>query len=368
MTTFLQLHVLTTYPAANLNRDDTGRPKTLIFGGAERLRVSSQSLKRALRTSDLFCERIGGKPGATDGNIGTRSNTFTAALVKALQTRNMPDDDIEKKVGAVIEKAKLGKPKKEKIIYTEQLVHLSPEELARLENLADRLMAGDELAEKEAVVLVAKPRAADIALFGRMLADNPGYNVEAACQVAHAFTTHKATVEDDFYTAVDDLKNADRDADRGAGFMGVMEHGSGVFYLYICLDASLLVRNLAGDVDLAIKTGCALIEAAAMVSPKGKQNSYASRAYADFALLETGTHAPRTLAAAFIKPVGVDRENDYGAASKKRLIALRGQFDAAYGKPDNRGEKIVDVSGDTEGKVSLAELLALAEEAIKHAA
>ena len=355
MTTFVQLHVLTTYAAANLNRDDTGRPKTMHFGGAERLRVSSQSLKRAFRTSDVFCEAVGGARG-------TRSNTFTESLVAALRKRGVPDDQIPKRVSAVIEKDKLGKPKKENVTHTEQLVHLSPEELTRLDSLVERLVAGDELADKETLVLVEKPRAADIALFGRMLADNPRYNVEAAAQVAHAFTTHRVSVEDDFYTAVDDLKNADREADRGAGFIGVQEFGAGVFYLYICLDADQLVRNLAGDKALAGTTAEALIEAATTVSPRGKQNSFASRAFASFALVEVGSRAPRQLAAAFLKPVGASQNdgNDFGAASVRRLLDLRAKFDACYG-PCSTRHAVLDVS---TGNGSLAALKALAKEAV----
>lgn len=353
MSIFLQLHVLTTYAASNLNRDDTGRPKTLMFGGAERLRISSQSLKRALRTSDVFADAVGGARG-------TRSNTFTEALVSVLRKRGLADDDIVKRVSAVIEKDKLGKPKKDKPMDTEQLVHLGPEELSRLESLADRLIAGDELADKETLVLVQQPRAADIALFGRMLADNPLYNVEAAAQVAHAFTTHRVSVEDDFYTAVDDLKSANREADRGAGFIGVQEYGAGTFYLYACLDASLLVRNLAGDKALAGTTAEALVEALTTVSPKGKQNSFASRAFGGYALGEMGTRAPRSLAAAFAKPVGTDGENDYETASKARLVKLRDNFNTVYGECSTKHE-IVDVAAGTG---SLAALKALAREAV----
>jgi CRISPR system Cascade subunit CasC len=358
MTTFLQLHVLTTYPAANLNRDDTGRPKTMYFGGCERLRVSSQSLKRAIRTSDVFA-------GALNGALGTRSNIFADKLVRALESRGLQRDDAQKRVGVVIEKDKLGKRKADRPTDTEQLVHLAPEELQKLDALADRLAAGEELAEKETVVLVAKPRAADIALFGRMLADNPAFNVEAAAQVAHAFTTHRVSVEDDYYTAVDDLKAADREADRGAGFIGVQEYGAGVFYLYLCLDASQLVRNLPGDRALAVSAAEALVDAACTVSPKGKQNSYASRAYANFALAEIGSRTPRTLAAAFLRPVGAgDQEIDYGAISAERLMKLRGNFDNAYGKTWTKDAKL-DVFG---GEGSLSDLKALAREAIDAAA
>lgn len=354
MTIFLQLHVLTTYAASNLNRDDTGRPKTLSFGGAERLRVSSQSLKRAIRTSDVFAEAVGAARG-------TRSNTFTEALVKALRTRGLSDEDITKRVSAVITKDKLGAPKKEDLKLTEQLVHLGPEELARLEGLADRLAAGtDELADKEALVLVQKPRAADIALFGRMLADNPGFNVEAACQVAHAFTTHRVSVEDDFYTAVDDLKSANRDADRGAGFIGVQEYGSGVFYIYVCLDASLLVRNLAGDKDLAGNAAEAFVEAVTTVSPKGKQNSFASRAYADYTLAELGTRSPRSLGASFVKPIGADGENDFRTASIDRLTKTRALIDGVYGHVASKTAQLNVLTG--EG--TLTAIKALAREAV----
>src|SRR5690606_31385271 len=127
---------------------------------------------------------------------------------------------------------------------------------------------------------------------------------------------------------------------------------------------TLLKDNLPGDTDLAIKAGRALIEAAATVSPKGKQNSFASRAYADFLLLEAGSRAPRTLAAAFLKPVGQgDSENDYGAISKKRLLELRGKFDTAYGAADSE-PGILDVSA---GQGSLEAILEKAGKAIGNA-
>ncbi len=356
MATFLELHILTTYAASNLNRDDTGRPKSLSFGGAERLRVSSQSLKRAIRTSDVFADAVGSARG-------TRSTAFTASLVKTLQEKGLAEEEITKRVGSVITKGKLGAPKKEDNRLTEQLVHLAPEELELIEGLADRLMQGDELADKEALVLAQKPRAADIALFGRMLADNPSFNVEAACQVAHAFTTHRVSIEDDFYTAVDDLKAANSEADRGAGFIGVQEYGAGVFYLYICLNASLLVSNLPGDKDLATKAAEALIEAAMTVSPKGKQNSFASRAYAMHVLGEMGTRAPRSLAAAFLKPVGADGENDFATASSDRLTKLHDSFERVYGE---HAKKTVTLDV-LNAKGSLAELKELAREAINAA-
>lgn len=324
MTMFLQLHILTAYAAANLNRDDTGRPKTLRFGGAERLRVSSQSLKRAFRTSDVFANAL---PGA----LGTRSQRFMQSLIDALVARGLDAEAATARAEAVIEHDRLGKVKDKGkgSAKTEQLVHLGPDELETLENLADRLAASDSLDDKAMLVLKDKPRAADIAMFGRMLADNSGFNVEAAVQVAHAFTTHRATVEDDYYTAVDDIKNADGDADRGAGFIGEQSFGAGLFYLYICIDADLLTANLAGDKALACTAIEALIRAAATVSPSGKQNTYASRGRASYMMLETGAETPRSLAAAFQKPV---TDSDPFADSLTRLNQLRDGFARVYGE------------------------------------
>src|SRR5207253_10983299 len=139
----------------------------------------------------------------------------------------------------------------------------------------------------------------DIAMFGRMLADSPKFNREAAVQVAHAITTHRVTVEDDYYTAIDDLKKPEEEGDAGAGFVGELGFGSGIFYLYACIDTALLRHNLDGPRALAADACAALVEAAATVSPKGKQPSFAARARAHYVLAEFGTAQPRTLAGAF---------------------------------------------------------------------
>ena len=132
---------------------------------------------------------------------------------------------------------------------TEQLAFISPEERAAALALADRALAGEKIEAKAAGLLRIADTAADIALFGRMLADNPDYNREAAAQVAHAITTHKVTVEDDYYTAVDDLKTPAEDA--GAGFLGEAAFGSGVFYLYLCVDRRCWSESWAATQALA---------------------------------------------------------------------------------------------------------------------
>jgi CRISPR system Cascade subunit CasC len=359
MTTFIQLHLLTAHPASNLNRDDTGSPKTLKFGGAERLRVSSQSLKRAIRTSDLFASAIG-------ADKGIRSQSFARALVEALQERGIDKTVAIERVKTVIEHDGLGKAKKE-AAETEQLVHLGPDELKRLGDLVESLAKDEKPEGKSALVLLEKPKAVDIAMFGRMLADAPKYNVEAAVQVAHAFTTHRVTIEDDYYTAVDDLKNADREEDRGAGFIGIQEYGAGLFYLYVCIDADLLVGNLSNDKELSKKAVAAFIEAAAKVSPKGKQNSYASRSRASYIMAEVGPEAPRTLAAAFMKPVMPEGAGgDMARGSIIRLETLRKQFADAYGDAPKK-TATMDVTKTIKGDEkagTLADVINVAMEAI----
>jgi CRISPR system Cascade subunit CasC len=137
-----------------------------------------------------------------------------------------------------------------------------------------------------------KHKAADIGLFGRMLADSPKYNTEAACQVADAVTVHRAAVEDDFFTAVDDLRSREEDA--GSAHVGEQGFGAGLFYVYVCIDCDLLKENLKGDGELAGKAVGALIDAATKVSPTGKQNSFASRAWAYYGLAEKGNRQPRS--------------------------------------------------------------------------
>ncbi|CCG42473.1 type I-E CRISPR-associated protein Cas7/Cse4/CasC [Magnetospirillum molischianum] len=391
MPQFLQLHFLTAFPPANLNRDDTGRPKTAMVGGSERLRISSQALKRAWRTSDVFHQIVG--PA-----IGIRSQRFVWRMVEALVSKHGfapeeatlrvrlalqnkaakagADDDAPESDEAPVEDGKKAKVKAKgkdkgglpaKVAFgsiqtkegrdnlTNELVHLGPDEIVALDDLVERLARGETIDPSQLALLEERPHAADIAMFGRMLADAPKFNVEAAVQVAHAITTHRASVEDDYFTAVEDLKeHAD---DRGAGHVNVQEFGAGLFYTYVCVDLGLLLKNLQGDRDLTRRAVEGLICAAATVPPKGKQNSFASRAYTHYLLAERGTTQPRALSAAFLKPVsanGID-------PSIKALVDLRDKFDQAYGSlAEARAEMNVEAGSGT-----LADILTLAAAAIE---
>ena len=356
MTTFLQFHLLTAYAPSNLNRDDTGRPKTCIFGGSSRLRVSSQSLKRAWRTSDVFSDTV-------DGRMGKRSQRLGKEILDYLAQKGMSEKkatEFAREIASVFGKAKPDNDPNP--TFTEQLVFVAPEERARAMALADRFFAGEKVEPQAADLLLKVDETPDLAMFGRMLAAHPSFNREAAVQVAHALSTHKVLVEDDYYVAVDDLKNpADRE-DAGTSFIGVQEFAAGLFYLYICVDVDLLKRNLGGNAALAADSIEALLKSAAMVSPKGKQASFASRARASFVLAERGSQQPRSLAAAFLKPVGThESQGDLTEASMTRLVSFRAALDQAYGANADHHEQMSVLPRGTSG--SLEALVRFSREA-----
>ncbi len=339
MSRFVQLHLLTSYPPANLNRDDLGRPKTAVMGGVPRLRVSSQSLKRAWRTSDVFGD-------ALKSHIGTRTKVMGVQVFDALIEKGIAEKkalEWTKAIAGVFGKLKtLSKKEKDALkglgdnerlkkvkteLEIEQLAHFSPEEKQGIDALVDAVASRKEGPTEDELELLRKDHtAADIALFGRMLASSPSFNTEAAAQVAHAISVHSVTVEDDFFTAVDDLNAGDEDL--GAGHMGETEFAAGLFYLYACIDREKLKENLGGDQALSNRTLAALIECAATISPTGKQNSFASRARASYVLCEKGDQQPRSLSVAFLKPVtGMDMLS--GAV--ERLESTIENMDKVYG-------------------------------------
>lgn len=324
MSRFIQLHVLTSYPPSNLNRDDLGRPKSAIVGSVNRLRVSSQSLKRAWRTSDLF-------KSALDGHIGVRTKEMGENVFEKLKSEGVSEKDARewaKQIAGCFGKLKSEKKtENSEDLHIEQLAHFGPEEQQEIAKLIGELAKSKSAPSKDQLELLRAPHAAvDIALFGRMLASRPDFNVEAAAQVAHAITVHKAGVEGDYYTAVDDLKP--REEDVGAGHIGETGFGAGVYYLYICINRELLDKNLGGDTTLRNRSLAALLHAVTKVSPTGKQNSFASRAYASYVLAEKGGQQPRSLSLAFVKPVN---GSDQVEQAVRALIAKRDNLDKVYG-------------------------------------
>jgi len=390
MTTFLQLHLLTSYPPACLNRDDLNRPKTAVMGGVPRLRISSQSLKRAWRTSDAFRAKLTGHMGIRSKELGqhVRDALLSGVPLQDLLKPNAPEANPDNKVpmsdavnwawmiaAEYVDKKskgsdengdqasevsddegkKRGKKKDAKsnvskdTLKSEQIVFYSQAEIRALNQLVVELRARGKAPTVEqlrAIQIEDSGEAADLALFGRMLASSPKFNVEAACQVAHAVTVHRAAVEDDFFTAVDDLNTREEDA--GSAHMGEQGFGAGLFYIYVCVNCDQLREQLGAD--LAGRAIAALVDAAATVAPTGKQNSFASRAWAYYALAEKGSRQPRALSLAFMKPVN---EYDEGmlANAVTALGAMRENLDKVYyqGKAlDSRSINAVSGEGDFE--------------------
>ncbi|MCY4050195.1 MAG: type I-E CRISPR-associated protein Cas7/Cse4/CasC [Gammaproteobacteria bacterium] len=328
MSGFIQLHYLTVYPPSNPNRDDLGRPKTVIFGGEPRLRISSQAIKRAVRISDTMQKSL-------QGHMGERTQRIGEVIRNSLLIKGANEDQaikLAKELADVFGKIDVEAEKKGQI-RTRQLAFVSPEERAFAIDLAEKALNGEPLPsnkELKKLILRTADGAVDVGMFGRMLADDPDFNREAAVQISHALTTHRALVEDDFYTAADDLKSVSEDA--GAGFVGDSGFGSGIYYLYACVDTELLIKNLDGDKDLAAHATSTLAEALAISTPSGKRNSFAHQTRAGYIRAEYGHQQPRSLAGAFFKPV----IGDLMEGSIAALTKMNEQMSATYGPCQDR--------------------------------
>ena len=326
MAQFIQLHLLVSYPPSNVNRDDLGRPKSAVVGGAPRLRISSQSLKRAWRTSRVFTESLQGELGIRTKEIGH----YVTKLGADIGVNEAEIKKIAKELVALFGGEKKESKKDKDELKAEQLVFLGAGEMATIKHLLFEAASG-KMPSPEAIqgVLKKSPGGVDVAMFGRMLASAPAYNVEASIQVAHAFSVNKVTIEDDYFTAVDDLK-AEFERE-GAAHIGVSEYGAGVFYEYVCIDCDRLKANLGGDIELVSRGLRGLVEAVCTVSPSGKQNSFAHGSYVSYALAERGASQPRSLASSFVKPV---QSQDILVDAIERLRDTRKGFDFVFGAGD----------------------------------
>lgn len=330
----IELHILQNFAPSNLNRDDTNNPKDCEFGGARRARISSQCLKRAMRTSAVFAE-------TTQVEASSRTRWITRKLVEALKSGGKSEEEAAA-VATSFAKAYAGKMDAKKTERTSVLLYIGAAEIVLV---SERLLAGwetllpeagsDKTPFMEALVKdIIKATsnhtsAPDIALFGRMLADKPELSLEAACQVAHAISTHRVAMEMDFYTAVDDLTQTD---EAGAGMMGFTGFNSACFYRYACLDWNQLLKNLDGDYDLARRTVRAFLLAALAAVPSGKQNSFAAQNPPSFALAVTRANGGGwSLANAFEKPVRPRRDSGLVGPSVQALDAYWGRMQAVYG-------------------------------------
>ena len=345
MSLFVEYHLIQNFVPSNLNRDDTGAPKDALFGGHRRARVSSQCFKRAVRV--WFREQSDLSPDV----IGHRTLRLDRLLADELAAIGLTDESKFNEIVKLALKKKAGKDKADKSEEGDgdddsalsYLIFISPAEIAAMAKViaehadAIKLIAAkkkpkpaDVPDELKAALrdCLTKLRAVDIALFGRMLADRPENNQHAACQVAHAISTHRVEREFDYFTAVDDLGSAE---ETGAGMIGQVEFNSATFYRYASLDARKLQSNLQGDRDLTLAGIGAFTQALARAIPSGKQNTFAANNPPSFIGVVLRHASPFNLANAYEKPMWADRQQAITAQSVKALAAQERQLATAYG-------------------------------------
>jgi len=327
---FVELHMIQNFAPSNLNRDDTNNPKDCEFGGVRRARISSQCIKRAIRTSPLFAE-------TTEVPIGTRTKRLVERLSKLLIEAGKSEEEAKDVLAEFVPQyaSKLD-ARDDEVKKTAVLLYIGDEEM---DHVAETLLENwEQLSDKGVVKKLARrlvraheghTSAPDIALFGRMLAEKPTLNLDAACQVAHALSTHPVTMEMDFYTAVDDLAP---DEETGAGMMGFTGYNSACFYRYARIDWKQLVDNLNGDHDLARRTVEGFLRAAIAAVPTGKQNAFAAQNPPDFLLAVVREDGMGwSLTNAFEKPVRAGHSTGLVGPSVEALDAYWGRLSQVYG-------------------------------------
>lgn len=322
----IEIHLLQNFAPSCLNRDDTNTPKECDFGGVRRARISSQCFKRAMR-------------GYFKSNNLVAAGDRTKELMRVLSER-LPDANPAtiKKVLEGLAKMDAKNPQ-----YTSVLIFAGPGEIDALEECVKGNITE---ASKVRDAVAAARTSADVALFGRMLAEAPDNNIDAACQVGHALSTHAAALEMDFYTAVDDLSSRD---DVGAGMLGYTGFQSACFYLYGLLDVDQLTKNLKGDTETTIKAVDALLQAFCNAEPSARQNSMPAHNRPSFGLfIARSSGVPTSLANAFCKPVSVRHgEPDLIGASVNALVGYHAALGRVYEAFDGATQSVFsDGSGD----------------------
>jgi CRISPR system Cascade subunit CasC len=377
--TIVELHVLQTVPPSNLNRDDTGSPKTAVYGGVRRARVSSQAWKRATREAfdGIVDPRdLGVRTKRVADLLADRIRECDASIEEA-EALTLAAETIQSATGSKIETPKRKASAKEDVPAaapeSKYLMFLSARQLDGLAEIA--IAARDDVKayfkdkdNKVRARQVANTRhSVDIALFGRMVADGTDINVDAAAQVAHAISVHPVDNESDYYTAVDDRKNRETD-DLGAGMIGTVEFNSATLYRYAALDVDLLSKNLGKglreDEPLTdpIRRAVEAFTYGFITSlPTGKLNTFGNHTLPDAVIVKLRTFRPISFVAAFERPCRADQEiGGHVQEACERLAAYIPQVERAYGADDTR-TWVMRVGADTDPLDGLGAELPLRE-------
>ncbi len=324
----VELHMLQNFAPSCLNRDDTNSPKECEFGGYRRARISSQCIKRSIR--EYFKNNLLISPS----NMASRTRLLVSELSKRLIEKGKPEEEATKVSTEAIKAMGLKLKDSNK---TEYLVFIGEQEInglldVMLAHWNDLLSSNDEKklksVGKEFLEKLNGGKAVDLALFGRMLADLPDNNRDAACQVAHAISTHKVGREFDYYTAVDDLQ---KEGETGAGMVGDIEFNSACYYRYANINVEELKKNLAGDATLTCKAVEAFIKASIAAIPSGKQTSFSAQNPPDFVMAVVRNSGTWSLANAFSTPI--KEGGDLVALSIEALVGYWNKLNKYY--PDN---------------------------------
>lgn len=310
MSIYIDFHVLQTVPPSCVNRDDTGSPKTAIYGGAVRARVSSQAWKHVMRESfkDLF----------KDEDIGCRTK-FVAEMVEdemLASDSSLDKTECHKKAvealnmaGLTVKSAKKGETEK-----ADALFFMSKKQAKAIAEYAIELNLKDKKeAEKVLKNALKENPSVDIALFGRMAANDPTLNYDASAQVAHAISTHAVENEYDYFTAVDDRQTDDN---AGAGHLGTVEFNSSTLYRYATVNVSELSETIGAE--NAAETVKNFADAFVYSMPTGKSNSFANRTMPDSVYITVRKDQPVNLCGAFEAPVKKS-DRGYASESEKKL-------------------------------------------------
>lgn len=283
---FLDIHVIQAVPPSNINRDDTGSPKTAQYGGVTRARVSSQSWKKAIR--DYF------NTNGLYANVGIRSLDIIRYIADKIQEKDSSktEDDAIKLASDTLDKAGV----KSKDNRLKALFFIGSDQAEKLAEAAI-----DGIADKKELHAILKNNPAiDIALFGRMVADDPSLNEDASAQVAHAISTHAVQTEFDFFTATDDLAREDN---AGAGMLGTIEYNSSTLYRYANVAAHELVKRLEDNKEATKNALMLFVESFVKSMPTGKVNTFANQTLPSAVVVTLRSDRPVNIVTAFEMPV-----------------------------------------------------------------
>lgn len=372
----LEVHALQTVPPSCLNRDDTGTPKSAVYGGVRRARVSSQAWKRATRRA--FHDRL------DPSELGVRTRRVAEVLagrimaldgsIEKPQAWTLAAETIQVATGSKVEVPKRSASKENPEPESKYLMFLSAHQLQGLAELAVKAHgAGKDFfkdkATKDLARQIANTRhSVDIALFGRMVADGADINVDAAAQVAHAISVHRVDIESDYYTAVDDYKNREED-DLGAGMIGTVEFNSATLYRYAALDIDLLRANLGKglreDEPLSEPVRRAtevFVECFLTSLPTGKINTFGNHTLPEAVVVKLRSSRPINFVGAFEEPCRVNPEvGGHMRQACEKLAVYIPEVERAYGVSQDTPSWVLRVGKNTEALAGLGVELSLPE-------